>query len=328
VKRTTIFIAAALALAVMLPAVPANAQASRTFVSAAGSDSNNCANVATPCRHFAAAYAATAPSGEIFVLDPANYGSLTIMHAVSIEGHGWASIAPPNGGNAVTINASFGDTIIIRGVTMDGTGATGGTNGIVFNSGSSLIVADCVMQNFVANSDTTGNGILIQPTSGPLDFTITNTTVSNNGLKGILYQPPSGSPNTKGVIAHVGANSNHEEGIAIMTGSASGGSTIITVANSTATNNGGYGILIENQAAPSPISASIDSVNLSSNSGGTAAIGTPTVLLSRSVITVNGLSGVLNDTSSNTFYTYGDNRINLNNPDIATNPLNTTFVPR
>jgi hypothetical protein len=68
----------AAALAALLPAIPAQADgASRTFVSAAGSDSNNCANVVTPCRHFAAAYAATAPSGEIFVLDPANYGSLT-----------------------------------------------------------------------------------------------------------------------------------------------------------------------------------------------------------------------------------------------------------
>jgi hypothetical protein len=48
-----------------LPAAPAQAAAARTFVSAAGSDSNNCTNVATPCRHLAAAYAATAPDGEI-----------------------------------------------------------------------------------------------------------------------------------------------------------------------------------------------------------------------------------------------------------------------
>jgi len=41
----TNFIAAALALAITLPAVPAQALVARTFVSAAGSDSNNCANV-------------------------------------------------------------------------------------------------------------------------------------------------------------------------------------------------------------------------------------------------------------------------------------------
>lgn len=57
----TIFIAATLALAATLPVAPAHAAGpARTFVSAAGSDSNNCTNVATPCRHLAAAYAATA----------------------------------------------------------------------------------------------------------------------------------------------------------------------------------------------------------------------------------------------------------------------------
>ena len=65
-------------LVCLLPAAPAQALVARTFLSAAGSDSNNCANVLTPCRHLAAAYAATAPNGEIYVLDPANYGSLTI----------------------------------------------------------------------------------------------------------------------------------------------------------------------------------------------------------------------------------------------------------
>ena len=48
--RTTIVITAA--LAAVLPAIPAQAaQVARTFLSAAGSDSNNCANVLTPCRH-------------------------------------------------------------------------------------------------------------------------------------------------------------------------------------------------------------------------------------------------------------------------------------
>ena len=116
----TIFIVAALALAVTLPAAPAQAQAQRTFVSAAGSDSNNCATVTTPCRHFASAYAVTVPNGEIDVLDPANYGSLTITGPVSIEGHGWASSAAVTGQAAITINANTGDKINIIGVVLDG----------------------------------------------------------------------------------------------------------------------------------------------------------------------------------------------------------------
>ena len=118
----TVFVFTVLAMLVcLLPAAPAQAQAARTFVSAAGSDSNNCINVATPCRHFAAAYAATAPNGEIYVLDPANYGALTITGPVSIEGHGWASVAAASGSAAITINANPGDKINIIGVVLDGT---------------------------------------------------------------------------------------------------------------------------------------------------------------------------------------------------------------
>jgi hypothetical protein len=47
-------------------------------------------------------------------------------------------------------------------------------------------------------------------------------------------------------------------------------------------------------------------------------------LLGRSVITGNG-TGVSNNTSSNTFYSYGDNRINLNGTD-GFSSLNTAFV--
>src|ERR1700722_7717214 len=90
-------------LVCLLPAALAQAQSNHTFVSAAGNDSNNCATVSMPCRHFANAYAVTAPNGEIDVLDPANYGALTITGPVSIEGHGWASIAAVSGSAAITI---------------------------------------------------------------------------------------------------------------------------------------------------------------------------------------------------------------------------------
>src|ERR1700692_4806072 len=98
--RTTIVMATALALSAVLAAVPAPAQENRTFVSSTGNDSNNCTNTATPCRHFAAAYAATPAGGEIDVLDPGNYGGLTITGPISLQGHGWGfSGGAPRGGN-------------------------------------------------------------------------------------------------------------------------------------------------------------------------------------------------------------------------------------
>jgi hypothetical protein len=316
----------AVAFACSLAAGPAQATGvARTFVSAAGSDSNNCANVATPCRHLAAAYAATAANGEIYVLDPANYGSLTITGPVSIEGHGWASIAPVSGGNAITINANPGDKINIIGVVLDGTAVTN-TNGIVFNSGGSLTVADSVVRNFNSNSITTGNGILMQPTSGQISFTITNTIASDNGAAGICYLPPVGSSATaNGVVDHIAAT-NNVNGIVTNT-SSGGGSTAVAISNSIASNNGSDGIFIQNAGAA--LTVSVDNTSNNSNGlSGITAVGTPKVILGRSVIIANAFDGIENSTSPNTFYTTQDNRINGNNAcdcggtDISS-PLNT-----
>jgi len=320
----TIFIVAALALAVTLPAAPAQAQAQRTFVSAAGSDSNNCATVTTPCRHFASAYAVTVPNGEIDVLDPANYGSLTITGPVSIEGHGWASSAAVTGQAAITINANTGDKINIIGVVLDGLNIAN-TNGIVFNSGGSLTVTDSVVRNFSSSGPTTGDGILIQPISDAISFVITNTVVSNNGYVGILYLPQSGSATATGVIDHVVAT-NNQTGISINT-SSGGGSTAVAISNGIASNNSFSGIYLLNTSAP--LAGSIDNTSVSGNiSTGISANGTPNVILGRSVITANG-TGIYNSGNSTKFYSYQDNRINGNGTstadDVAGTALNHGF---
>jgi hypothetical protein len=310
----TIFIAAA--LAVTLPAMPAQAQANRTFVSAAGSDSNNCAAVSTPCRHFQNAVNATALGGEVVALDPANYGSFTISQGITIQGQGWSYISPldaafPATGAAITINANASDNIIIRGVSLDGVG-TSRTNGIVFNSGGSLTVIDCVAQNFnFTGASNPGNGIRIQPTSGTISFVIKSTIVANNGNAGISYFPPSGSTATEvtGVIDHVVA-ANNVFGIQIITGPG-GPLTTVAISNGVASNNTDDGIDIQNASAtPAALAVSIDNTSVSGNvTNGIEARNTPTVYLGRSVITGNGGPGTFNGTSPNTFYSFLDNRI-------------------
>jgi hypothetical protein len=318
--RTTIAMAAGLALAVTLPAVPAQAQSPRTFVSAAGSDSNPC-TFAAPCRHFQAAVNVTSPGGEVDALDPAGYSPIVISHPITIEGQGWSYIAPPASGNAITINAASGN-VTIRGVSLNGAGVTGGTNGIVFNSGDSLTVTNCVAENF-ANSGgfVTGDGILMQPASGTITFAITNTIASNNGLTGIAYLPPSGSTATaKGAIDHVVVTSNGANGIAINTLQFGGGAATVAISTSIASNNGNNGVVFANASAP--LVGSIDNTSASSNNTGFQAIGTSSVILGRSVATGNN-TGVINSTSPNTFFSYQDNRINGNVADIAGSGLNT-----
>ena len=174
----SIFIAAALALAVTLPAVSAQAQAPRTFVSAAGSDSNPC-SFAAPCRHFQAAVNATSGGGEVDALDPAGYGPIIISQAITIEGQGWSYIAPPADGNAILINAVSGK-VTIRGVSLNGVGMANAI-GILFNSGASLNVQNSVIENF------SRYGILFQP-NGSSKISVSNTQVSDNNY-GIYIGP-------------------------------------------------------------------------------------------------------------------------------------------
>src|SRR5258707_13236973 len=97
-SRTTIVMAAALALAVTLPAVPAQAQSIRTFVSTAGSDSNPC-SLAAPCRHFQAAVAATAVRGEVDPLHPGAYRSFNLSQPITTYGQACLHVAAPSDGH-------------------------------------------------------------------------------------------------------------------------------------------------------------------------------------------------------------------------------------
>ena len=297
----TIFIAAALALAVTLPAVPAQAAgAPRTFLSAAGSDANNCTNVATPCRHMAAAFAATAPDGEIYVLDPANYGSLTITHAVSIEGHGWASIAPAGiSSSAITINANPGDKINIIGVVLDGT-AIPATNGIQFNSGGSLTVRDSVIRNFGSYAIN-----FVPSASNPAVLSVSNTLVSDNGSNGISIVP-SGSGAVSAVLSRVDIENNSGLGLNV---ASSAPNTHVSVSDSVVSNNGG-GITANDNGGASLIMVRDSTIANNTGKGLEADNGGAIIRVTRSTITANTTAWF---TSNGGFVlSYGDNNIEDN----------------
>src|SRR5881628_730875 len=66
----------------------AQAQATRTWVSGVGDDANPCSRTA-PCKTFAGAISKTAKDGEISVLDPGGFGTVTITKSITINGtHG------------------------------------------------------------------------------------------------------------------------------------------------------------------------------------------------------------------------------------------------
>src|SRR6476661_631755 len=110
-KSVAILIAAA---GLGLSALPASAQATRTWVSGVGSDANPCSRTA-PCQTFAGAISKTAAGGEIDCLDPGGFGAVTITKAITIDcgtfPGGILSAGSPAG---VTVNAGVNDRIILR----------------------------------------------------------------------------------------------------------------------------------------------------------------------------------------------------------------------
>jgi hypothetical protein len=302
----------AAALVCFLPTVSAQAQAPRTFVSAAGSDSNPC-SFAAPCRHFQAAVNATSAGGEVDALDPAGYGPIIISQAVTIEGQGWSYIAPPAGGNGITINAVSGN-VTIRGISLNGVGITGGTNGIVFTSGSSLNVQNGVIRNFA------GVGILFEPNSSSLSkLFVSNTLVSDNGGIGINIFP-TGPGTTNGVLDHVNMENNVTDGLDVQTMT----QTInVTVGDCVSANNGNNGIFA-NSLNGTQVSIMVRNSTIANNGGDglttTAGVGpTAIIRVTRSTITGNGSAWAA---SSGVLSSYDDNNIDGNaNANTAPPPI-------
>jgi hypothetical protein len=117
IKITSLPTVAGALLGCGLSAAPAQAGPNGTWVSGKGTDRGGCP-VTAPCRTFAFALTQTAAGGEIDVLDPADYGPVTITKSISIvnDGVGVAAIRASSG-NAITINAGAGDSVHLRGLT-------------------------------------------------------------------------------------------------------------------------------------------------------------------------------------------------------------------
>src|SRR5215468_4859147 len=112
----------ALMLFVCVQSAPANAQATRTWVSGVGDDANPCSRTA-PCKTFAGAISKTAPSGEINCLDPGGFGAVTITKSITIDCTGTFGSALVSGTNGIIVNALATDRVTLRGIDVEGLGS-------------------------------------------------------------------------------------------------------------------------------------------------------------------------------------------------------------
>ena len=308
--RVPATVVAVLSMMPLLAGGPAWAASVRAWVSGHGVDQADCGAPTAPCRSLQYAHDnAVTAGGEIDILDPAGYGALTITKAVSIvnDGVGTAGVQATTG-NAINVNAGPGDNVTLRGLNIDGLGAA--STGIAFNAGASLTVVNCVIRHFALTSNfLTGDGILIDPSSGSVSFLISNVILANNGFYGLTVLPGP-SPTIKGSIDHV-ISANNLGGFYADAGQTAG--VTLAISNSVAANNTSSGVEAKAENSATDI-ISIDNSELTGNAYGVFASGSPSVVIGRTVVTANSVDGI--HVGSTPVFTLGDNGVYANVKDV------------
>jgi hypothetical protein len=211
----------------------AHAQSTRTWVSGVGNDANPCSRT-EPCKTFAGAMARTDAKGEINVLDPGGFGTVTITKSVTISSEGFeAGVLATAGANAIVINAGPTDVVVLRGLDLEGLGAA--LTGIKVLAAGAVYVEDCTINNF------TQMGIDYLPASvaaSTSQLHVSHTILRNNSgsPSGGIRVKPGSNVSAKVSIQDTELR-NNQFGLRVEDNSS------VTVTNTVAANNATTGFL-------------------------------------------------------------------------------------
>lgn len=241
IRSTRLFLVLA---AVLLIPGGAFAQATRTWVSGVGDDANPCSRTA-PCKTFAGAISKTAAKGEISVLDPGGFGAVTITKGISIVADGDLGGILSAGTNGIVVNAGATDTVVLRGLHIDGAGT--GLNGIRFIAGGALHVERSTIKGV------TQKGISFEPSGASQLFVVDTSIIEAAG--GGIFIKPTGAGSANGTIDHVQLERNlfglHVEGLTNMSIRNSYAAANTTQGFEALNTNGAAGLFVSGSSAVS-----------------------------------------------------------------------------
>jgi hypothetical protein len=186
-------LAALFAAVFVLVATPANAQATRTWVSGVGDDVNPCSRTA-PCKTFAGAISKTATGGEIDVLDPGGFGTINITKSLVIDGRPFMSSLLAANVNGVIVNGA-GAIVTLRNLTINGAGNAPNNingNGVRILQASSVNIDNVVIENF-SGTVSQGKGVDIATSTANVKVNIQNSQFYNLNNFGIHSNPTAGN---------------------------------------------------------------------------------------------------------------------------------------
>jgi hypothetical protein len=266
-----------------------------TFVASSGSDANPCTR-AQPCATFFGAGGVTDPAGVVNCLDSGPYGgNVLFSKSITIDCPG--GIYRPN-----FTGISEGSGVLrVRNLTIIGNGAASGSSGILAGSGATVIIENCVIDQF------TGTGVSIQQGAQVI---ITDTVITNNGSGsngGGIVLSSTGSGTATVVLDRVHVE-NNVTGVFIAAGA--GQAVRPTIKDSTISGNAFTGIFVA--ANGGVMTAAIENSAIVNNGGvGVYSQGTNSfVTVSRSTITGNQTGWTF--ASGGNLISYLNNEVSLN----------------
>jgi hypothetical protein len=284
--KSTLFSAILGALFVVgLAIAPAQAQATRTWISGVGDDANPCSRTA-PCKTWAGAISKTTTGGEIDALDPGGFGALTITKSITLDGGGGQVASTLTSGTPGMTISGTGAVVIIRNVRFNGLlqNGTPGTIGVQILTASRVELENDEIFGFGNASGQAG--IVIAPSSGTVDVGVQNTSSYDNQV-GLLSKPTGGAV-VNLTVQHSYMDNNQGGGVRI--DGTGGGTTNAALTDTSMSLNNGNGII----AISGPSNVNVDLMRdvmadnassgvVSNNSAG----GTSTVTVGSSILSYN-----------------------------------------
>jgi hypothetical protein len=265
--------AIAVASALFAISAPAQAQATRTWVSGTGNDADPCSRTA-PCKTFAGAISKTAVNGIINCIDSGAYGALTITKSIAIDCHDvFASILTNQDGPlGIVINIAAGDpkdpwrTVRLRNIDIAGVGTA--NTGVSILSAAAVILEDMEITGFIKQ------GISDTRSEGNTMLTVRNSVVANNAGTGIS----AGAQMNTLVLDNVQSNRN-------ALGLALAKTNTATITRSVFSNNTTAGVIVD-PGGQFMMDSSVVSFNLTgiSANGGAVAFGNSDVAFNSTAI--------------------------------------------
>ena len=144
----------------------------QTWVASTGSDTSTCGARTSPCATFAQAFSLAPVGGIIKAADAGNFGSLTITHAITIDGSG---VAVASGFTGFFITAGASDRVSIQDLKINAT--------------SAAISAPISVQLYLYNIAIVGRvqqGIILQASDSTATMTADNVRVTGATNQGLV----------------------------------------------------------------------------------------------------------------------------------------------